>query len=307
MKIAVMGAGGVGGYFGARLAASGEDVAFIARGAHLDAIRKNGLRIDSTAAPCLIKPAKVTSDPAEIGPVDVVLFAVKLWDTESAGVACKPLIGPDTAVISLQNGVDAEGVLSRILGRQHVMGGVAGIFATISEPGVIKHVGAIQLMIFGELDGQRTARAEAFLAVSKKAGIDAVLSENIDVELWKKFVYLTALSGMTCYTRSAIGRIRNNPEQFAMMRAALEEAIAVARAKGVALPPDVLEERLAVAKRLAPEMRSSMLHDLERGSRLELPWLSGAVVRMGEQLGVSTPVHRRIRDALAPHAEGRKG
>ncbi|MHB1217348.1 MAG: ketopantoate reductase family protein [Alphaproteobacteria bacterium] len=302
MKIAVMGTGGVGGYFGARLAASGEDVTFIARGAHLDAIRKHGLRIDSTATPCLIKPAKATSDPAEIGPVDVVLFAVKLWDTESAGAACKPLIGPDTAVISLQNGVDAEGVLSRVLGRQHVMGGVAGIFATISEPGVIKHVGAIQLMIFGALDGKRTARAEAFLAASKKAGIDAVLSENIDVELWKKFVYLTALSGMTCYTRSAIGRIRDNPEQFAMMRAALEEAIAVARAKGVALPPDVLEERLSVAKHLAPEMRSSMLHDLERGSRLELPWLSGAVVRMGEQLGISTPVHRRIRDALARHA-----
>lgn len=306
MKIAVMGTGGVGGYFGARLAASGQDVSFIARGAHLDAIRKNGLRIDSTAAPSLIKPAKATANPAEIGPVDIVLFTVKLWDTEAAGQACKPLIGPDTAVISLQNGVDAEEVLSRILGRRHVMGGVAGIFATISEPGTIKHVGAIQLMIFGELDGARSKRAEAFLAASKKAGIDAVLSESIDVELWKKFVYLTALSGMTCFTRASIGQIRDNPEHFAMLRAALEEAIAVARAKGVALPADVLEERLAVAKKLAPEMRSSMLHDLERGSRLELPWLSGTVVRMGEALDVSTPVHRRIRDALLPHAEGRK-
>ena len=306
MKIAVMGTGGVGGYFGARLAASGQDVTFIARGAHLDAIRKNGLRIDSTVSPCLIKPAKAISNPAEIGPVDIVLFTVKLWDTEAAGEACKKLIGPDTAVISLQNGVDAEDILSRVLGRKYVMGGVAGIFATISEPGVIKHVGAIQLMIFGELDSKRSKRGEAFLAASKAAGIDAVFSESIDVELWKKFVYLTALSGMTCYTRSAIGPIRENPEQFAMMRGALEEAIAVARAKGVALPADVLDERIAVAKRLAPEMRSSMLHDLDRGSRLELPWLSGTVVRMGEQLGVATPIHRRIRDALAPHAEGRK-
>lgn len=299
-----MGTGGVGGYFGARLAASGEDVAFIARGVHLDAIRKNGLRIDSTVAPCVIKPARATADPAEIGPVDIVLFAVKLWDTEAAGIACKPLIGPDTAVISLQNGVDAEDVLSRILGCRHVAGGVAGIFATISEPGVIKHVGAVQLMIFGELDGRRTKRAEAFLAASKKAGIDTVLSESIDVELWKKFVYLTALSGMTCFTRSAIGPIRENPEQFAMMRAAIEEAVAVARAKGVALAPDVVDERMAVTKRLAPEMRSSMLHDLERGSRLELSWLSGTVVLLGEELNVPTPVHRRIRDALAPHAGG---
>ena len=307
MKIAVMGTGGVGGYFGARLAASGEDVTFIARGAHLAAIRERGLRIDSAVAPCLIAPAKATDDPAVIGPVDIVLFAVKLWDTETAGAACKPLVGPDTAVISLQNGVDAEEVLSRILGREHVMGGVAGIFATIAEPGVIKHVGAVQLMIFGELDGRRTPRAEAFLAASKKAGIDAVLSETIDIELWKKFVYLTALSGVTCYARSAIGPIRENPEQYAMMRAAIVEAVAVARAKGVALAPDVVEERMAVTQRLAPEMRSSMLHDLERGSRLELPWLSGAVVRMGEALGVATPVHRCIRDALAPYAEGRRG
>jgi 2-dehydropantoate 2-reductase len=307
MKIAVMATGGVGGYFGARLAASGEDVTFIARGKHLDAIRAAGLKVESANGDLLIKPAQATDDPAKVGPVDIVLFAVKLWDMDTAGAACKPLIGPDTAVISFLNGVDSEPRLVSILGAKHVMGGVAAISSTIAAPGVIKMIGTMAAVTFGELDGKPSARGAAFLAACQKAGIAAKLSNEIEKDIWTKFVLLASFSGMTALTRTAIGPIRDDPELHALLRAAMNEVIAVARAKGVSFAPDHVESVLAMVAKFPYEMRASMAIDLERGNRLELPWLSGAVVRLGKELGVATPVHAFIATALKLHAGGAKG
>ncbi len=304
MKIAVVGAGGVGGTYGARLAETGHEVHIVARGAHLQAIRARGLRVEGARGVTVIEPASATDDPQAIGPVDLVLFCVKLWDTEQAGLLCRPLLGADTAVLTLQNGVDGPDILSRILDARHGMAGATSIFATIASPGVIEQPDPIERIIFGELDGRITPRAEAIRAAGEGAGIEMVLTERVRVELWRKFVYLTALSGMTCYTRGPIGPVRDNPETLRMLRDAMAEAIAVGLAKGVALPPGLLEERMGLALGLAPTMRASMLHDLEHGNRLELPWLSGAVVRMGEETGVPTPTHRRISEALRPYANG---
>lgn len=306
MKIAVMGAGGVGGTYGVLLAETGHDVHIVARGAHLAAIRAKGLRVEGVRGERVIRPSSATDDPRAIGPADLVLFAVKLWDTEGAAELCRPLLGADTAVLTLQNGVDGPEILSRALGARHVMAGATSIFATIAAPGVIRQPDPVQRIIFGELDGRITARAEAIRAAGQRAGIEMILSDRVRVELWRKFVYLTALSGMTCYTRGPIGPVRENPETRRMLEDAMAEAIAVGRAKGVALLDGLLEERMGLALGLAPTMRASMLHDLEHGNRLELPWLSGAVVRMGEETGVPTPTHRRIVEALRPFAGGMK-
>lgn len=305
MRIAIMGAGGVGGYYGARLAAAGEEVHFIARGPHLTAIREHGLRVESQHGDLHIHPANATDDPATIGPVDIVLFCTKLWDTESAGEAIRPLIGPNTAVISAQNGVEAETVLGKVLGPRHVMGGVSFIFALIAEPGRILHSGPAHLLVFGEMDGAVTPRAEAFFAACKAAGFEARLSENIQKDLWEKFVYLASLSGVTCVTRSSIGPILAEPATRALFEAAITEAAAVGRALGAPLSEGVVAERMAMADGLPPGVKSSMLNDLERGNRLELPWLSGGLVRLGREAGIETPTHRFIEQALKLHAMGR--
>lgn len=304
MKLAVMGTGGVGGYFGARLAAAGNDVAFIARGPHLEAIRAHGLRIESPEGDLLIRPAKATDRPEEIGPVEVVLFTPKLWDTESAGAAARPLVGPETAVLSLQNGVVAADILAGILGPDHVMGGAAFIAATIAEPGVIRHTGISPGLVFGERDGRRTPRAEALLAACRQAGVKAELSEDIDKAIWQKFVVLVALSGVTSVTRAAIGPIREDRETRALLRDAMAETAAVARAKGVDIGDDFVDDRMAFVDGMVPEVKASMCHDLERGNRLELDWLSGAVARMGRELGVATPVNAFVAAALKLHRGG---
>jgi 2-dehydropantoate 2-reductase len=306
MKIAVMATGGVGGYFGARLAAAGEDVTFLARGKHLDAIRSAGLKVESANGDLLIKPAKATDDPASVGPVDMVIFAVKLWDVETSGAACKPLIGPKTAIVSFLNGVDSEDRLISILGRDHVMGGVAAISSTIAGPGVIKHTGTMATLAFGELDGSASPRGEALLAACQKAGISAKLSREIVRDIWTKFVLLASFSGMTSLTRTSIGPIRDDPEVYGMLRAAVFEVVDVARAKNIGLPPDQGDAVLAMVGKFPYEMRASMAVDLSRGNRLELPWLSGAVARLGKELGVATPVHAFIASALKLHAGGGK-
>jgi len=261
--------------------------------------------VESQHGDLLVHPANASDDPADIGPVDIVLFCTKLWDTESAGEAIRPLIGPDTAVISAQNGVEAEQVLGRVLGPEHVMGGVSFIFAQIVEPGRILHSGPAHQLVFGEMDGAVTPRAEAFLAACEAAGFETRLSESIQKDLWEKFVYLTALSGVTCATRSSIGPILAEPATRALFEAAITEAAAVGRALGAPLSDGVVAERMAMADGLPPGVKSSMLNDLERGSRLELPWLSGGVVRLGREAGVETPTHRFIEQALALHAMGR--
>src|SRR6202030_1944421 len=244
MRIAVIGAGGVGGGFGAALAKAGADVTFVARGAHLAAMRTQGLKVEGGRGETHLVPTRATDNPAEIGNVDIVLFCVKLWDVESAGEKIKPLIGPDTAVIPLQNGIDAAERLIPILGQSVVMGGVAQISASIIAPGVIQQVGTFMRMIFGEFDGRRSKRAEDFLALCLKAGFDATLSEQILTELWMKFILLAANAGMMALARQPIGRLRDDPDLRAIFIAAYQEVIDVGRAKGVALPADAIDRIL---------------------------------------------------------------
>ena len=303
MRIAIVGSGGLGGYFGGRLAAAGADVVFLARGAHLEALRTRGLRIESPNGNLHLPRISATDDPSTVGTVDVVLFAVKLYDTESAISLLPPLIGADTVVIPFQNGVESAEMLSRGVDRAHLALGTSYVQASISEPGVIRHI-ALDRLIFGELDGARTPRLERLFALCVDAGVSPTLSEQIEVEIWSKFVHISVLSGMTSVTRSTVGPLRDDPDLFAMWQAALVETIAVARAKGIPLPRSLFDELITLLQKIPAQAASSMLQDLERHKRLELPWLSGAVVRMGKTLDVETPIHRFIATVLRPHVNG---
>jgi len=304
MRIAVVGSGGVGGYFGGRLAEAGADVTFLARGAHLEAMRARGLRIASPKGDVHLPRVQAAGDTREIGPVDVVLFAVKLYDTGSVLAALPPLIGANTIVVPLQNGVDSVAMVSDAVGRAHTGGGTCYVSAVIAEPGVIRHT-AMDHLIFGELDGSRSPRLEALRHACEPASFRATLSADVTVDIWTKFVRLSVMSGMTTVTRSPLGVICADPELFAMLKAAVAEALAVAHAQGVAVPPATVDEVAKAYAALPAQTKSSMLEDLERGRRLELPWLSGAVVRIGEEVGVATPIHRFITTVLKPHVNGR--
>lgn len=306
MKIAIVGSGGLGGYFGGRLAAAGVDVAFLARGAHLEALQTAGLRIESPNGNLHLPRVKATSDATTIGPVDVVFFAVKLYDTESALPLLPPLIGQETVVIPFQNGVESVEMLASAIDRDHLAAGASWVQAAIAEPGVIRHM-ALDRIIFGELDGKRTPRLERLLTACRDAGVSPTLSEQIHVEVWTKFVHLSVFSGMTAVTRCPIGPLRDDADLAAMWQAALIEAIAVARAKGIDLPRTLMDELLSLVQQLPAQASSSMLGDLERCRRLELPWLSGAVVRMGDALDIKTPIHRFITTVLGPFVNGRAG
>jgi 2-dehydropantoate 2-reductase len=305
MRIAVIGAGGVGGSFGAALAKGGSDVTFLARGAHLKAMRERGLKVLGPRGDIHLQPTKATDDPASIGKVDVVLFCVKLWDVESAGAAIRPLVGKTTAVIPLQNGIDASERLVPILGKDAVMGGVAQISATIAEPGVIRQTGTFMRLVFGELDGRPSARGAAFHAACQAAGFDSLNSNEILVALWEKFVLLATNSSVVSLTRLPFGKLREDPEVFALFEKGFAEVAAVGRARGVKLAPD-LEERLLKATRgFPPEMMPSMTVDLLRGNKLELPWLAGKVVALGRELRVPTPTYDVMYAALKPYANGK--
>lgn len=305
MRIAVMGTGGVGGYFGARLAQAGHEVAFVARGRQLDAVRARGLRVESPLGDVHLPTVTVTSEPAEIGVVDLVLFAVKLWDTLEAAEAIKPLVGNESAVASFQNGVVKDDVLRQVLGAEHVIGGVSYIAATIGEPGLIRHSGPLQKLVFGEYDGSLSPRVRQFRAACEDAGIDAEASDDIERAIWEKFVFLVGLSGMTSLARSAIGPIRSNPRSRGFLHDVMKEVVRVALAQGVRLPADYADDRLAFTDQVPAGMTSSMHHDLERGNRLEVAWLSGDVVERGIRLGVPTPCNRAIFDILSVHSQGR--
>ena len=304
MRIAVVGAGGVGAGFGAALAKAGGDVTFIARGAHLAAMKSTGLKIESPRGDVHLQPTQATDDPATVGPVDIVLFCVKLWDVESAGKHIKPLVGPNTAVIPLQNGIDAPERLVPILGKQAVMGGVAQISASIVAPGVIRQVGTFMRMLFGELDGSRSQRGEAFLALCQKAGFDAMLSDQILSELWIKFILLATNASVMAVARQPIGKLRDDPDMRPQFVAAYNEVIAVGKARGVKLPANTLDMMLAFNAGAPPTMKPSMALDLERGNRIELPWLGGKVVELGRTLGVPTPTHALMYAALKPYVMG---
>ena len=304
MRVAVMGSGGLGGYFGARLSAGGKaDVRFIARGAHLQALRADGLRVEGPE-PLHLPNVEATDDAASIGPVDLVMFCVKLWDTEAALAQIAPLVGPRTAIVSFQNGVLKDDALRAAYGAERVMGGVGYVATTIDRPGVIRQTGPMQRLIFGEHDGSRSARAEAFLAACLAGGIRAELSDDIVREIWQKFVFLVALSGATTTIRRPIGPIRAHPQTRAFFLDLMREVVAVGRAHGVGLAEDYADVRLKLADDVAPDMTSSMHHDLERGHRLEVRWLAGAVVELGRAKGVPTPLNRAVADILALHAEG---
>ena len=304
MKIAIMGSGGIGGYYGARLQAGGEDVTFIARGESLKAMQANGVALEGDRAIHLPK-VKATDDPSTIGKVDMVIFSVKLRDTESAARQLLPVIGPDTGIISLQNGVTKDDMLAPIVGREHLLGGAAYIGVSVVRPGVIRKAGTMERLAFGEFDNKVSPRAQAFLDACKAGGINADIPADITLELWQKFTFLTAMSSVTASMRTTIGPIRANPLTRAFALDIMKEVVAVGRAHGVALPENFAEQRIGGVDALAPDMQASMALDLQLGRPLELPWLAGAVVDLGAAKGVPTPCCRAVRDILALYVDGK--
>jgi 2-dehydropantoate 2-reductase len=307
MRILIMGSGGVGGFFGAKLVKGGADVTFVARGAHLAAMREHGLTIESTdpAQSMHIPTVVVTDDPSTVDPVDLILFAVKLWDTEAAARQLRPVMRPDTALISFQNGVQKDEMLRPIFGEAALMGGVAYVGTTIGRPGVIAQTGNLQRLVFGEYDGRRSARAEAFLEACRRGGIDADISDDVRRSIWEKFVVLVAMSGATTSMRRTLGPIRANPLTRAFLLDLAREVVTVGRALGVNLPADYVEQRTPFFDNWPPTMTASMHHDLQAGRPLELQWLSGGVVELGAKAGVPTPMNRAVRDILLLHAAGK--
>jgi 2-dehydropantoate 2-reductase len=303
MRIAVMGSGGVGGYFGGRLAHGGADVNFVARGKHLEAMRRDGLLIEGPER-IHVKRVSATDHPNEIGVVEIVLVCVKLWDTEQALAQIRPMVGPNTTIISLQNGVLKDQYLRSAFDERQLMGGVGYVATTIEAPGVIRQTGPMQRLLFGEFDGSRSTRGEDFLAACLSGGINAELSADIVREIWQKYVFLVGLSGTTTTIRKSIGPIRSDPQTRAFLHDVMREVVDVARAHGAAVPADYAQVRLQLADDVSPDMTSSMHHDLQRGNRLEVGWLSGGVVKLGQEKGVPTPLNRAIADILALHANG---
>jgi 2-dehydropantoate 2-reductase len=304
MRIAVMGAGGVGGYFGARLAQAAHDVVFVARGRHLAAMRERGLAVRSALGDVHLPRPAATDDPAALAPADIVLFAVKLWDTESAAEAMRPLLAHGGVVVPLQNGVGSVERIGALVGAERVMGGVAQIAATIVEPGVIGHTGTMARLRFGAVLPAQQPAAEMLLAACNGAGIDAELVADIRRALWEKFVFLAAFSGLTSVARQPIGVLRADPDLRAALEAAMREAWTVGRAQGIALADDFIAQLMNFTDGLPAEMKSSMLNDLVAGNRLEAPWLCGAVARMAAAAGVCAPVNSTLYATLKPYCDG---
>jgi 2-dehydropantoate 2-reductase len=300
MKIAIVGTGGVGGYYGALLARAGQDVTFIARGAHLQAIRQNGLRIKSVHGDFIISPARATDKPAEVGPVDLILFATKSYQTDEAVAAMKPMIGKDTVIVPFQNGIDAIERIGLTVGMEHMIGGATWIYSTVEAPGVIGHYSQFHRIAVGEPGGKETERLKAVLDVLKTSGATVEMSNDIQKVLWTKFVFISAISAMGCLTRLTIGEYRNVPESRAMLMAAVAEIAAVGRARGVALDVDVVEKTLAFIDTGAPGMKPSMQRDVEGGKRSELETMIGVVMRMGGLQNVPTPVMGFAYSILKP-------
>jgi len=307
MRIAIVGAGGIGGYFGALLAAAGEDVHFVVRARTLAALRERGLTVESTVTPLHLTNVQATDDPGSVGAADVVIFAVKLPDAREAARGLAALVGPRTLVVPLQNGVESAEILAAGLPRERIAAGAAYINAALRAPGVVVHGGTLARLRFGALDPAQLPALGAFAAVCRRAGIDALRVDDIRRELWEKFVFLVGLSAMTAVTRRPIGVIRDDAEMRETLRTVMCETFDVGRAEGVDLPADLVDGRMAFVDSLPPATQASMLHDLQAGRPLELPWLSGAVVRFGARLGVATPVNRTIVAALKPYVSGAAG
>jgi 2-dehydropantoate 2-reductase len=303
MRIVVMGSGGTGGYFGAKLARAGEDVTFVARGEHLRTIQAKGLSVTSATEGSWTVKAPAVERLDGQPPADLVLFCVKSFDTESAAQVILPVIGPDTGVLSIQNGVDNEEKLERIVGTGHVLGGMAQVFATIAGPGAIQHflLGRIQ---FGEMDGRDSPRARAFLAACERAAIPCELSRDVRRTLWQKYVFLVPQSGMSALTRCPAGVVRAVPETRQLCRLLLEEMAELARAAGVDLGPDIVDVNMRNLDALGANAYSSLHHDLTHGKRLELEALQGHAVKLGTRYGVPTPTLFAVYAALKPYLSG---
>jgi 2-dehydropantoate 2-reductase len=304
MRIAVIGAGGIGAIYGAALAKAGNDVTFVARGAHLKAMQQGGLRIEGDRGETVIRPAQATDDIAAIGPVDYVLLCVKLWDVESAGEQIRPIVGPDTAVVPVQNGVDAHERLIPILGSKAVMGGSAFVTGSIVAPGVVRQTGTYFQMTFGELGSPTSPRAERLRGLCAAAGIDGVLSPDIRVPLWEKFLVVVPAANVNALTRVPLGRYRSDPHSWSLVEAGLREVAAVGHAEGIPLAPDCVERAIAAIRSMPDHHMTSMANDLLRGNRLELPWFAGKVVELGRRHAIPTPVNSFVCAALTLHANG---
>lgn len=301
MRIAVFGAGAVGGYFGGRLAQAGEEVVFIARGEQLRALRERGLQVDSLAGDFVIQPVQATDEPAEVGTVDVVLVGVKAWQVPEAAQAMRPLVGPETFVVPLQNGVEAPAQLAAVLGAEPVLGGLCRIVSLVVEPGHIRHAGMEPYVAFGELDNRDSRRVEWLRqAFARAAGVSVDIPPNIQVAMWGKFLFIASFSGVGAVTRAPAGVLRELPETRDMLDRAMREVLAVAQARGIALPEQSIPKTMALIDSLPPEGTASMQRDIMAGRPSELESQNGAVVRLGEEEGVATPLHAFIYHSLLP-------
>ena len=301
MRIAIFGTGGVGGYFGGRLAQAGEEVTFIARGDHLDAMRENGLKIESIQGDFLVRPVRAFDKPTEAGVMDVVLVAVKTWDLAAAAVAMRAMIGKDTLVVPLENGVEAPDQLAEALGRDHVLGGTCRISAMIGAPGIIQHLGLNPSIAFGELEGGMSARAQALLEVFRRIPTLTVeVPEDIRLRIWEKFLLIASLSGVGAVTRQPVGVYRAIRESRALLKASLEETAAVGQAQGVAFQEAAAASALTAIDGFPAQTTASMQRDITAGRPSELESQSGALVRMSRSLGVPTPAHEFIYASLLP-------
>jgi len=300
MKIAVMGTGGMGGYYGALLAKQGHEVTFIARGAHLKAIQKNGLQIKSIFGDFQVKPAKATDNPAQIGPVDLILFCIKTYDTDDAAQKIKPIIGKETTVLSLQNGVDAVERIGKVIGVDHIVAGATWISSALEAPGVIKHVSDFRRVVLGELDGRATPRVHAIYEAFKATGITVEMSDDILKILWSKFVFISSASSFGSLTRLPMAEYRSVPETRALIISLMREVEALARASSVILDEDVVKRSLAFMDNAALHIKASMQLDVESGHRTEIESMIGVIGRKGRQRGVPTPAADMIYAALLP-------
>ena len=304
MYVVVVGAGGLGAYFGARLQLVGHTVTFVARGPHLAAIRRNGMRIESDVAPMVLRGVHAVESLDGMLKADIVIIAVKLWDTISAAEIAANVVGPETTVVSFQNGVDAIDSIGSVVGLERMIGGVAYISASVVEPGVIRQTGKLQRLLFGERNGRQTLRTMRFASACEIAAIDCAISDDIEKAIWEKFVFIVGLSASTCLFRRSIGPIRLHSKSRDLLRALMAETVAVGIGAGIRLDPAYAEDRLAFIDTLPPDMIASMLFDLQKERRLELPWFSGRVVEMGSKLDIATPANAFVTAALSLDEQG---
>jgi 2-dehydropantoate 2-reductase len=300
MKILIMGTGGVGGYYGGLLAKQSNDVTFVARGAHLYAIRHEGLKVKSMHGDFHVSPASATDDPINVGPVDLILFCVKTYNTDGASQAIRSAVGRHTVVLSLQNGIDAADRIGQVVGAEHVIGGATWLSSAVEAPGVIRQISEFRRIVFGELGGGRSERIQSIYDALSGIDITAEISENIRKVLWTKFVFISAVSGIGSLTRLPMGEYRSVPETRELLSGIMREVETLAHAQGISLDPDVVQKALEFADDAAPHIKPSMQLDVEAGNRTELESMVGVIGRKGRELGISTPVADFVYGALLP-------